>query len=62
VSNRGHAEIQVYTLDADTGEFIGRSPATTGGAKYDDYTILILVHFNISDIDQNNGCWSFGEC
>jgi hypothetical protein len=62
VSNRGHAEIQVYTLDAGTGEFIGRSPATTGGAKYDDYTILILVHFNISDIDQNNGCWSFGEC
>jgi len=46
----GHAELQVYLIDADSGEFIDKSPTTTGAAHYDDYTILLVINFSRSDM------------
>lgn len=53
VQHRGHSEVQIYTLDAGTGEFIDKSPVAVGDAKHDNYTILILVNFTLSDIDKD---------
>jgi hypothetical protein len=53
VQHRGHAEVQVYTLDGGSGDFIEKSPAAVGEAKHDNYTILILVNFTLSDIDED---------
>ena len=51
VRHSGHAEVEIYTIDADSGQFVDKSPAATGDAQYDDYTILIIVHFTRSDME-----------
>ena len=49
--SRGHAEIQLYTYD-QTGALITQLPDALGEAKYDRYTILILISFAVSDLDE----------
>jgi len=49
--SRGHAEIQLYTYDR-TGALITQLPDALGEAKYDRYTILILISFAVSDLDE----------
>jgi hypothetical protein len=49
--SRGHAEIQLYTYDAN-GQLVSRLPDALGEAKYDRYTILIFVSFSASDLDE----------
>jgi hypothetical protein len=49
--SRGHAEIQLYTYD-QTGALITQLPDALGEAKYDRYTILILISFSASDLDE----------
>jgi len=44
VNNSGHAEIEVATIDGESGEFVHESPSSVGTASHDDYTIVILVH------------------
>lgn len=48
----GHAEFQVYLIDADSGEFINKSPTMTGAAQYDDHTILLVINFTRNDISE----------
>jgi len=36
--------------DAQSGEFIGASPSSSGASEHDDYTILIIVHFTRTDL------------
>jgi hypothetical protein len=50
VRHSGHAELQVYVMDADNGKFIDKSPTATGSAHYDDYTILLVINFSRSDM------------
>ena len=52
VRHSGHAELQVYAIDADSGNFVEKSPRTVGAAQYDDYTILLVINFSRSDIDE----------
>lgn len=52
VQNRGLAESQVHAFDRNEGTLTGKSPTSMGRAKYDEYTILIIINFALSDIDQ----------
>src|SRR6516162_3940711 len=52
VRHSGHAEIEIYTLDAGSDEFVDKSPPAIGEARYDDYTILIVINFTKSDVDK----------
>jgi hypothetical protein len=52
VRHSGHAEVEIYTIDGGTGKFIDQSPPVIGEAQYDDYTIMIVVHFTRNDIEK----------
>ena len=60
VRHSGHAEIEIYTLDAGSGEFVDKSPPAIGEARYDDYTILIVINFTKSDVDKQKWDWEPG--
>jgi hypothetical protein len=57
VRHSGHSEIEIYTIDAGSGEFVDKSPPAIGEAKYDDYTILIVINFTRSDVDKQKWDW-----
>jgi hypothetical protein len=57
VRHSGHAEIEIYTLDAGSDEFVDKSPPAVGEARYDDYTILIVINFTKSDVDRQKWDW-----
>jgi hypothetical protein len=57
VRHSGHAEIEIYTLDAGSDEFVDKSPPAVGEARYDDYTILIVINFTKSDVDKQKWDW-----
>jgi hypothetical protein len=50
--NRGQAEVSIYAFDGATDKFVYRTPTGSGLAKQDDYTILILITFTVSDADK----------
>jgi hypothetical protein len=50
----GRTELQVYTIDADTGKFLNKSRTAVGAAQYDDYKILLVINFTRSDIDDGS--------
>lgn len=52
VKHRGEAEVQIYAFDGRTGEFTEKSPVGVGNAKHDEYTILIVIKFTLSDLDE----------
>lgn len=60
VRHSGHSEIEIYTIDAGSGEFVDKSPPAIGEAKYDDYTILIVINFTRSDVDEQKWDWEPG--
>lgn len=51
VQNRGHTELQIFAFDGDEGDSVGRHNVVHGKAKYNDYTLLVLINFNLSDLD-----------
>jgi hypothetical protein len=53
----GHSEVSVLTLDASSGEFIEKSLPAIGEARYDDYTILILIKFTSTDVPKQKWDW-----
>lgn len=52
VKNRGRVEVEIYAYDGRTGTFVDNVPVGIGKAKYDEYTILILVSFSVTDLDE----------
>jgi hypothetical protein len=54
----GHAEIKVATIDNQTGEFIDDSGRAVGTSRHDDYTVLIVVHFTRTDLEEYQ--WDMG--
>src|SRR6266498_2471917 len=61
VNHSGHAEVKIYTIDGGTGKFVDQSPPAIGEAQYDDYTIMIVVHFTRSDIEKRKWDWEPGD-
>ena len=53
VEHSGHAEVEIYAIDQDSGKFTGKSAPAIGETRYDDYTVLIVVHFTRSNIEDN---------
>ena len=53
VRHSGHAEVEIYTIDEGTGKFIDKSAPAVGETQYDDYTIMIVVHFTRTDIESD---------
>ncbi len=56
----GHAELQVYSIDADTGKFVDKSSMAAGAAQYDEYTVLLVINFTHSDLDKATWEWEPG--
>ena len=52
VRNRGLAEISIYGFDATTSAFVGTVGPGIGHSKQDDFTILIVINFTLSDADK----------
>lgn len=52
VRNRGHAEVQIHVYDARSGEFRQQLADGVGRSKFDEFTILVLVSFTVSDLDK----------
>lgn len=52
VRNRGRVEVEIYAFDSGTGTFVHKVPVSVGRARYDEYTILILVSFSSTDLDE----------
>jgi hypothetical protein len=52
VRHRGQAEVLLYAFDARTGRFVESIPAGVGLAEQDDYTVLLLISFTVTDVDQ----------
>jgi hypothetical protein len=53
VQHSGHAEVEIYAIDQDSGKFIDKSTPAVGETRYDDYTVLIVVHFTRSNMEDN---------
>ncbi len=52
VRNRGLAEVQIYAFEGKTNVFVDKTPVGTGRAKSDDFTILLIINFTVTDIDK----------
>jgi hypothetical protein len=55
VRNRGRAEVQVYAYDAASGRFVDRIPDGVGRSKFDEFTLLLVLSFSVSDLDERPG-------
>ena len=60
-SHSGHAEVEVFTIDGSTGKFTDKSLPAVGETNYNDYTVLIVVHFTRSDIETRKWDWQPGS-
>jgi hypothetical protein len=61
LKHSGHTEVQIYAVDGRGERFVDKSAPAIGEANYDDYTIMIVVHFTRSDIDERKWDWEPGE-
>src|SRR5215831_682617 len=58
IKHSGHTALESFTIDEDSGKFLDKSPTAVGRSKYDDYTVLIVIHFSRNDIQQRK--WDLG--
>jgi hypothetical protein len=52
VRHRGAAEVQLYVYDPSTDRLVGDVPVGLGRAKFDQFTILLIIGFTLSDLDE----------
>jgi hypothetical protein len=50
-AHQGYAEIQIYTLDGASGDLLTRSSRAVGESAYNQYTILVILNFSRTDLD-----------
>ena len=58
VRHMGHAALESYTMEEDGGKLLVKSRPALGQSEYDDYTILILIHFTRSDMGKREWDWT----
>ena len=51
-TNEGYAEIQIYLIDGASEDFLTKSPVAVGEAAYNQYTVLVLINFKRTDLDE----------
>jgi hypothetical protein len=49
IRNRGRADLRAYAFDPKTADLVEWFPETTGRAKYDDFTVLVVIGFSVTD-------------
>lgn len=59
VKYMGQAEIKISTTNEETGEFVSESAPAVGRSNHDDYTVLIIVHFTHTDLEEEK--WDLGN-
>jgi len=52
VRQRGLAEIQLYAYDPQTDRLVDGVPAARGRAKFDEFRLLLVIGFAVSDLDE----------
>jgi hypothetical protein len=52
VRHRGISEIALYAYDSRDGRLIEAAPTGFGQAKYDRFTILLVIGFGLSDLEE----------
>ena len=52
VRHRGLTEVQVYAFEPATGRFLERISDGVGRAKFDQFTVLLVISFTVSDLDE----------
>jgi hypothetical protein len=52
VRNRAMTELSLYAFDAHTGAFIEKDRPEAGRAKRDDFTVLLVIGFTVTDVDK----------
>jgi hypothetical protein len=57
----GHAAVEIFAIDSDTGKFVDKTPPAIGETNYNDYTVLIVIHFTRSDMDPRKWDWQPGS-
>jgi len=50
--HRGLAELQLYAYDPHTDQLVEGVPAALGRAKYDEFKVLLVIGFAVSDLDE----------
>jgi len=50
--SRGRADLRIYAFDATQRTFVEVLPDTTGRSKFDDFTILVVAHFTVTDVEE----------
>ena len=57
----GHAAVEVFAIDGDSGKFVDKTPQAIGETNYNDYTVLIVIHFTRSDMETRKWDWQPGS-
>ena len=57
----GHAAVEIFAIDGDTGKFVDKTPPAIGETNYNDYTVLIVIHFTRSDMETHKWDWQPGS-
>jgi hypothetical protein len=52
VRSRGLAEVQLYAYDPHTDRLVGDVAAALGRAKFDEFRILLVIGFAVSDLSE----------
>jgi hypothetical protein len=50
--NRGQAEVRIYEFDAKTDAVVGSQPPGVGRAKYDNFTVLLIIGWTVEDTEK----------
>jgi hypothetical protein len=50
--SHGYAEVEIFAFDEKANRFVGKTPRAIGRAKYDDYTLMLFINFNLDDLDE----------
>jgi hypothetical protein len=50
--NRGQAELRLYEFEGKTGTPLGMQAPGIGRAKYDNFTVLLIIGFTVSDVEK----------
>lgn len=57
VRHSGHTVLETYLIDEDSGTLIEKGATAIGHSEYNDYTILILIHFTNTDLEKDKWDW-----
>jgi len=57
VRHSGHVALETYFIDEDSGTLIEKGATAIGHSEYNDYTILILLHFTSTDLEKDKWDW-----